>query len=51
MPILPLLAAFALGNATKKKPAKRQAVSKYKKKSGTTVKAYTRKSKNKAKFI
>lgn len=50
MPILPLLAAFALGSATKKTP-KKQAVSKYKKKNGTRVKAYTRMRKSKTIFI
>jgi hypothetical protein len=50
MPILPLIAAFALGSATKKTP-KRQAVSKYKKKNGTKVKGYTRKRKSKSTFI
>ena len=44
LPLLPLVAAFALGNATKKKE-KRRAVSKYTKKSGTKVKAYTKKAK------
>jgi hypothetical protein len=44
LPLLPLAAAFALGNATKKKE-KRQAVSKHTKKSGAKVKAYTRKAK------
>jgi hypothetical protein len=42
---LPLIAALAgaiIGGAAKK-PAKKQAVSKYKKKNGTKVKAYTRK--------
>lgn len=42
IPLLPLIGAFALGNATKKTP-KKQAVSKHEKKSGAKVKAYTRK--------
>jgi len=44
LPLIPLLGAFALGNVTKKNPM-RQAVSKHTKKSGTKVKAYTRKAK------
>jgi hypothetical protein len=44
LPLLPALAAFALGRSTKKNP-KRQAVSKYRKSDGTKVKAYTRKGK------
>jgi hypothetical protein len=45
MPLLvPLIGAFALGNATKKTPRK-HAVSKHTKKSGAKVKAYTRKAK------
>jgi hypothetical protein len=44
IPLLPLVSAFALGTATKKNP-KKQAVSKHTKKSGTKVKAYTRKAK------
>jgi hypothetical protein len=44
IPLLPLIGAFALGNATKKTP-KKQAVSKHTKKSGTKVKAYTRRAK------
>ena len=44
MPIpLLLLGAFALGNTTKKEK-KKTAVSKHKRKNGTKVKAYTRKS-------
>jgi hypothetical protein len=43
LPLLPFLAAFALGGATKKSP-KKSAVSKHTKKSGAKVKAYTRKS-------
>jgi hypothetical protein len=50
MPLLPLAAAFALGKATQKK-AKKQAVSKHKRKNGTKVKAYTRKAKTKVRFI
>jgi hypothetical protein len=42
IPLLPILAAAVVGRATKKE-TKKQAVSKYKKKSGTKVKAYTRK--------
>jgi hypothetical protein len=41
LPLLAVLAGAAIGRATKKE-AKKQAVSKYKKKSGTKVKAYTR---------
>lgn len=44
IPLLPLIGAFVLGNATKKTP-KKQAVSKHMKKNGTKVKAYTRKAK------
>ncbi len=44
LPLLPLAAAFLLGNKTKKTP-KVQAVSKYKKKNGTKVKAHVRKAK------
>lgn len=44
LPLLAALAGAALGRATKKEP-KKQAVSKYTKKSGTKVKAYTRKAK------
>ena len=40
MALLPLIAAFALGNATKKS---KKPVSKYTKANGTKVKAYTRK--------
>ena len=42
IPLLPILAAAALGRASKKETKKR-AVSKYTKKSGAKVKAYTRK--------
>jgi hypothetical protein len=42
IPILAALAGAAFGSAIKKEK-KKQAVSKYKKKSGTKVKAYTRK--------
>ncbi len=42
LPLLGLAAAFALGNATKKEKRKK-AVSKYTKKNGTKVKAYTKK--------
>jgi len=42
LPLLPILAAAVVGRATKK-DTKKQAVSKYAKKSGTRVKAYTRK--------
>jgi hypothetical protein len=41
LPLIAALACAALGRATKKE-TKKQAVSKYKKKSGTKVKAYTR---------
>jgi hypothetical protein len=41
LPLLPLLAAAAIGRAMKKTPKKR-AVSKYTKKNGTKVKAYTK---------
>jgi hypothetical protein len=44
IPLLPLIGVFALGNVTKKNPRK-QAVSKHTKKSGTKVKAYTRRAK------
>jgi hypothetical protein len=44
LPIIAALAGAALGRATKKEP-KKQAVSKYKTKSGKKVKAYTRKAK------
>ena len=44
LPLLGLAAAFALGN-TSKKDKKKQAVSKYTKKNGTKVKAYTKKAK------
>ncbi|HEX3682194.1 MAG TPA: hypothetical protein VHU83_06595 [Bryobacteraceae bacterium] len=50
MPLLPLAAAFVLGKATGKK-TKKQAVSKYKRKNGTRVKAYTRKAKTKVRYI
>jgi hypothetical protein len=43
LPLVPLAIGALFGRATKKKE-KRQAVSKYKKKTGTNVKAYTRKS-------
>lgn len=42
-PIIAALAGGLIGRATKKQQ-KKQAVSKYKKKNGTKVKAYTRKS-------
>jgi hypothetical protein len=42
IPLIAALAAAALGRSTKKTPKKR-AVSKYTKKNGTKVKAYTRK--------
>lgn len=42
LPLLAALAGAVIGNSTKKQP-KKQAVSKYKKKNGTKVKAYTRK--------
>jgi hypothetical protein len=42
LPLIAALAGAAFGRATKKE-SKKQAVSKYKKKSGTKVKAYTRK--------
>jgi hypothetical protein len=42
IPLLPVLAAAVFGRATKK-DAKKQAVSKYTKKSGAKVRAYTRK--------
>jgi hypothetical protein len=42
LPLIAGLVGAALGRATKKEQ-KKQAVSKYKKKSGTKVKAYTRK--------
>ena len=42
MPLPLLLAAFGLGSATKKEK-KKTAVSGYKKKNGTKVKAYTKK--------
>ncbi|MGD0163717.1 MAG: hypothetical protein ABSB39_14720 [Candidatus Sulfotelmatobacter sp.] len=42
LPLIAGLVGAALGRATKKE-TKKQAVSKYKKKSGTKVKAYTRK--------
>jgi hypothetical protein len=41
-PLVAALVGAAIGRATKKE-RKKQAVSKYKKKSGTKVKAYTRK--------
>jgi hypothetical protein len=41
IPLLPILAAAVVGRATKK-DTKKQAVSKYKRKSGVKVKAYTR---------
>jgi hypothetical protein len=41
LPLIAGLVGAALGRATKKE-GKRQAVSKYKKKTGTKVKAYTR---------
>jgi hypothetical protein len=44
LPILAALAGAALARATKKE-AKKQPVSKYTKKNGTRVKAYTRKAK------
>jgi hypothetical protein len=44
LPIIAALAGAAVGRATKKEP-KRQAVSKHTRKSGTKVKAYTRKAK------
>jgi hypothetical protein len=44
LPLIPILAGALLGRATKKEP-KKQAVSKYKKKNGTEVAAYTRKKK------
>lgn len=43
LPFVAALVGAAIGRATKKEQRK-QAVSKYKKKSGTKVKAYTRKS-------
>jgi hypothetical protein len=43
VPLLLALAGAAIGRATKKEP-KKKAVSKYTKKNGTKVKAYTRKS-------
>jgi hypothetical protein len=43
LPLIAALAGAAIGRAMKKEP-KKQAVSKYKKKSGIKVKAYTRKS-------
>ncbi len=42
LPLIGGLIGAAIGRATKKE-GKKQAVSKYKKKSGTRVKAYTRK--------
>jgi len=42
LPLLAALAGAVVGRATKKE-TKKQAVSKYKKKSGAKVKAYTRK--------
>ena len=42
IPLLAILAGAAIGKATKKTP-KRKAVSGYTKKSGTKVKAYTKK--------
>jgi hypothetical protein len=42
IPLLPILAGAAIGRAIKK-DSKKQAVSKYTKKSGAKVKAYTRK--------
>ena len=42
LPLIAALAGAAIGRATKKEQ-KKQAVSKYKKKGGTKVKAYTRK--------
>jgi hypothetical protein len=44
LPLLAALAGAALGRSTKKEP-KKQPVSKYTKKNGTRVKAYTRKTK------
>ena len=47
LPLLPFLAGALAGNATKKKPEKKIAVSKYTKKDGTKVKATVRKVKSK----
>lgn len=44
IPLIAALVGAAIGRSTKKQP-KKQAVSKYKKKNGTKVKAYTRKAK------
>jgi hypothetical protein len=44
LPLIPFLAGALLGRETKKQP-KKQAVSKYTKKNGTKVAAYTRKKK------
>ena len=44
LPLLAVLAGAAFGARTKKQPQK-QAVSRYTKKNGTKVKAYTRKTK------
>ena len=44
LPLLAALVGAAIGRNTKKQP-KKQAVSKYKKKNGIQVKAYTRKGK------
>jgi len=44
LPLIAALAGAALGRATKKE-TKKQAVSKHTRKSGTKVKAYTRKTK------
>jgi hypothetical protein len=43
LPLIAALAGAVLGRSTAKKQPKKQAVSKYKKKNGTKVKAYTRK--------
>ena len=43
LPLLPFIAGALAGNAGKKKPEKRVAVSKYTTKKGTKVKATTRK--------
>jgi len=50
LPILAALAGATIAKATDKQP-KKQAVSKYKKKNGTKVKAYTRKAKRKGIFV
>ena len=42
-PLIPLALGALAGNASAKKPKPKKAVSKYTKKNGTRVKAYTRK--------